>query len=83
MYSGNGERDDDLNDNYGGIIYIYNDKEVRVMAPKRANSQNMVKYGVAIYTGNIFDIKNRCQGIAYKIFVVPIHLSDTYNSRTE
>ncbi|XP_060579503.1 uncharacterized protein LOC132736394 [Ruditapes philippinarum] len=45
---GNGERDDDSSEMYGGIIYIYNEVNVRIMAPNKVNHGDQ---GAAIYTG--------------------------------
>ncbi|XP_060579502.1 uncharacterized protein LOC132736393 [Ruditapes philippinarum] len=45
---GNGERDDDSSEMYGGIIYIYNEVDVRIMAPNKVNHGDQ---GAAIYTG--------------------------------
>ncbi|KAL4232417.1 hypothetical protein ACF0H5_009985 [Mactra antiquata] len=47
--AGTAERDDDQPDPYGGVIYIYNDQYVRVMAPWGMNHN---KAGGSIYTGD-------------------------------
>ncbi|XP_052783203.1 uncharacterized protein LOC128219434 [Mya arenaria] len=47
---GNGERDDDNNEPYGGVVYVYNDVDVLVIAPKAHNHRYPVG-GSAIYTG--------------------------------
>ena len=55
---GNGERDDDGPDPYGGITYTYNEESVQLYAP---NANNHHDVGGAIYTGknvlNLFIVK--------------------------
>ena len=51
---GNGERDDDGPDPYGGITYTYNGESVQLYAP---NANNHHDVGGAIYTGkNVLSI---------------------------
>lgn len=49
---GSSYRDDDYWTPYGGIVYVYNETVVRVMAPNNRGGSNR---GVIIYTGKFLD----------------------------
>lgn len=49
---GDGERDDDISEKYGGVVYIYNDVSIAVTSPNRNNHYDS---GYAIFTGKQFD----------------------------
>lgn len=58
--SGNSERDDDSPDMYGGVVYIYNEHTVKVMAPYGYNNKHT---GAAIYTGKICLFSGWCMNL--------------------
>lgn len=46
--SGSAQRDDDSDNVYGGVVYIYNENHVKIFVPVQENTSNK---GLAIYTG--------------------------------
>jgi hypothetical protein len=46
--SGSAQRDDDSENVYGGVVYLYNELHVKVFVPLRDENSNK---GVIIYTG--------------------------------
>lgn len=54
--SGSAHRDDDLYYDFGGVVYLYNDKEI-VLSTPFFNSRPGFEGGIA-FTGNRFKIKN-------------------------
>lgn len=46
---GSAQRDDDFNDTYGGVVYIYNETTVTLIVPNKLDGFTS---GYAVYTGN-------------------------------
>ena len=65
IFSGFGscQRDDDDSNPYGGIVYIYNDREVKLYTPVISNTPSTNTNGVFAFTGkepNVVHVKLTC-----------------------
>lgn len=49
---GTAQRDDDRDTMYGGVVYTYNDKHVKLYVPKSTDTSSYTTKGRLVYTGN-------------------------------
>ncbi|XP_062613868.1 uncharacterized protein LOC134275615 [Saccostrea cucullata] len=74
---GSAQRDDDSDNIYGGVVYIYNENHVKIFVPVRNNESNK---GVLIFTGDSYKTIEHGLGEKPDFVVVQLKMTNGYVS---